>query len=685
MVIEQLIIENFKKFNNIKLVFEPGLNIVRGPNEAGKTTIRTALMAVLFGNPVTAGETLKKYRRWNASGMYKLGMIYKDELGRCCEVMKDFEERKSTMQVDDEYYKVPKAIQGKLLEDIGLTSEEMYKLTCSWDIRSLDDLGNESKRKQLGKKIANMMTGSESGQDILVAIKKVEESIKELNKGLKSAAKKPGPIKNTQAEYEKLLVRRQEIMQALSSKKKWVDEKQQLSRQYDDVKKELDALTTLIELNNRKQSLIQRKESLIDQEHAYAEKNQVRESLEEEAGRINEQLNKNTLTNISTSQMELLKEKRKRREELERLLDEMPEETRDGNEKILIILSVAILAAGAGLVFFQWLAGLVVALLGGAVLFMIQRKKSAGQLEYNKMCETKENYLGEKASLDDFIGNWEKQLGQSLSDQLEDDWKTLQTIKIKYDTLQDQLRKMEPVDFDKWREIQRALRLTEEALNDDTMIAAGLAPDDFVKHLKRKELLGKQYDDYRNRITHFNALLGNDKVNQEELAEAEEALEEKKKRLDYLKEREAVLNIAGIYMEKARQDTMNPAKEILESRTSELLSSFTNDKYRHITIDAEDMSSKILIGDTDKWEEPGAMSQGTFDQFYLSLRLALSEILTGGKKVPLLLDEPLSAFDKIRFEKSMESIKKIAGKRQVIIFSCRDEYDYIADHIVELS
>lgn len=49
MIIKDIRLTNFGKFNHKMLTLEPGLNIVYGENEAGKTTLHTFIRGMLFG------------------------------------------------------------------------------------------------------------------------------------------------------------------------------------------------------------------------------------------------------------------------------------------------------------------------------------------------------------------------------------------------------------------------------------------------------------------------------------------------------------------------------------------------------------------------------------------------------------------------------------------------------------
>ena len=65
------------------------------------------------------------------------------------------------------------------------------------------------------------------------------------------------------------------------------------------------------------------------------------------------------------------------------------------------------------------------------------------------------------------------------------------------------------------------------------------------------------------------------------------------------------------------------------------------------------------------------LSTGTEDQLYLSLRLALAELMTEQTGLlPLLMDDPLAQYDDKRMEQTVEFLPKYAADRQVILFTC---------------
>jgi len=51
MYLRRIALERFGALDRQEYSFRPGLNLVKGPNEAGKSTLQTAILCALFGNP----------------------------------------------------------------------------------------------------------------------------------------------------------------------------------------------------------------------------------------------------------------------------------------------------------------------------------------------------------------------------------------------------------------------------------------------------------------------------------------------------------------------------------------------------------------------------------------------------------------------------------------------------------
>ena len=75
MQIKEAIIGQFGKLQNRQISFEPGINVIYGENEAGKTTLHDFLLAMFFGMEKGRGRNTlnsiyKKHEPWHAPSYY---------------------------------------------------------------------------------------------------------------------------------------------------------------------------------------------------------------------------------------------------------------------------------------------------------------------------------------------------------------------------------------------------------------------------------------------------------------------------------------------------------------------------------------------------------------------------------------------------------------------------------------
>ena len=70
---------------------------------------------------------------------------------------------------------------------------------------------------------------------------------------------------------------------------------------------------------------------------------------------------------------------------------------------------------------------------------------------------------------------------------------------------------------------------------------------------------------------------------------------------------------------------------------------------------------------------PRQLSQGARDQLVLALRLAVAELLSSHRLVPLLFDDPFLSFDPDRLAAMRETLEHLAAERQIFVLSHREE------------
>ena len=81
MLIQKLTLSDFGKFHNYEIALKPGLTIVYGENESGKSTIHTFVKGMLFGverlrgrAAATKGDLYMRYLPWEYPGAFRGSM-----------------------------------------------------------------------------------------------------------------------------------------------------------------------------------------------------------------------------------------------------------------------------------------------------------------------------------------------------------------------------------------------------------------------------------------------------------------------------------------------------------------------------------------------------------------------------------------------------------------------------------
>jgi len=76
------------------------------------------------------------------------------------------------------------------------------------------------------------------------------------------------------------------------------------------------------------------------------------------------------------------------------------------------------------------------------------------------------------------------------------------------------------------------------------------------------------------------------------------------------------------------------------------------------------------------------LSRGTQDQLYFSMRFGILDLVSNeAEPCPSLLDEPFAAYDRVRMGEAFEVLDAEAVRRQLILFTCREDLlDLAARH-----
>ncbi len=140
-------------------------------------------------------------------------------------------------------------------------------------------------------------------------------------------------------------------------------------------------------------------------------------------------------------------------------------------------------------------------------------------------------------------------------------------------------------------------------------------------------------------------------------------------RIRELEDTYAALTIALETLNEARTELQRRFAPRISKRAQELMSAMTSGRYQRMALGA-DFGIQTGTAGEDTLRDGLWRSDGTLDQLYLALRLAVAEELT--PEAPLVLDDALVRFDDQRMKAAVEILRGMSRDRQIICFTCQE-------------
>ena len=139
-------------------------------------------------------------------------------------------------------------------------------------------------------------------------------------------------------------------------------------------------------------------------------------------------------------------------------------------------------------------------------------------------------------------------------------------------------------------------------------------------------------------------------------------------RLTKLEDTYAATSIALEALQEAKVELQRRFAPRLAKRAQAFFGAMTGNRYDKLTLD-QDLSLQAGAENEDILRSALWRSDGTADQLYLALRLAVSAELT--PRAPLILDDALVRFDDVRLKAAINILKDEGRRKQVILFTCQ--------------
>ncbi len=171
------------------------------------------------------------------------------------------------------------------------------------------------------------------------------------------------------------------------------------------------------------------------------------------------------------------------------------------------------------------------------------------------------------------------------------------------------------------------------------------------------------------------------------VADAEDALTDTRHEQERVLQLNLTLGSTINYLKQAQERVHRDIAPILRLTVLKWLQQVTNGRYHDCKIDPKSLSVEVRDG-SGQWRRAQLLSHGTAEQVYLLLRMSMAQHLTTVKDetCPLILDDVVSASDAERKRVVMETLLAISESTQVILFTHEDDVrDWARDRLAEPS
>ncbi len=224
----------------------------------------------------------------------------------------------------------------------------------------------------------------------------------------------------------------------------------------------------------------------------------------------------------------------------------------------------------------------------------------------------------------------------------------------------------------RWQEQQRIFKQAEDVLQALTGAGKTVQPPAF------EDTLGYTAQETAQRLSDIYTLkqklqlqMGQCQGQMQSLGQTESLLAEKSRLQDRIAQVEKYYNALTRAQETLVQATQELQRRFaprLSQRAQELFGRLTGNRYHRLSL-RQDLSLEVSAEGENTLRGTLWRSDGTVDQLYLALRLAVAEELI--PTAPLVLDDALVRFDDTRLSTAIDILRQQSENKQVILFTCQ--------------
>ncbi len=708
MRITRLRLRDLKAHRDLDLELAPGMTVIRGPNESGKSTIQRAIEIALFRKATAGGAEIDGLRSWGAGEdgrpWIAVDFVQEDLDGvRTGLVEKDLRGARGTVRLvlDDETVTDPARADEILADLTGIPSEKFFRSTASVRHEEINDLARDE--GALRDRLQASISGADRGTS--AAKRRLDKALRELQA---RGERNPG----------RLRVAEEAVARSEAAVVQGEGQLAQLERDRDALVGAHDRRASADHALAERRSLLEkaRQAERLTQERTVAQERfeRYRQAVVV-AGQITELEGSHPSTNPLPVLRQLVERIRVLDREVGELRVQLGEEPSAVDYDVVfpepryrpfawlgVLLAIGGLAAVAIGVFAGVTAAVgagVVAAIVGLLLTIYARSRRRAAFDVRRQKQLRDDEIARRlrgrSQLQDDLNRKEADLTAQLAMIEVDDPAAAEDLLAREDAhvqaidraraQLDGLVGKEPVET--LPSLRDAAAL---AIEQKTAALEALGP--IAKEPRARERLEVEVRDQEGALERARddeaaarARVEQNPVDAEQVAGESERLASSREQLAALQRRQRIYQAALDAIQRAETATMRTATRYLEKRMRGDLARLTGGRYRRVAVDDATLDISVFAPERGDWVRIDDLSQGTLDLGYLAARLGLVRLVTQDRRPPLVFDDPFVTFDDERADRAVSMLRDLASDFQVIYLTTSDRYDHAADRVVELA
>ena len=622
MIIDTLNITHFGRFHQASLRLSPGINVVYGENEAGKSTLHQSIQAMLFGVERLRGKASRKdeyarFQPWEQGKNYEGSMVIEHE-GEMYRLTRNFYK-------EDEYFRVEQLRTGKEILLPGGQMDHLVDGLNRTNFRNTLSIGQleSSIDARFGLTLQAYMANVQRTKNQDIDLQRTLDYLRKEKKArfdrsperqLQNLKVQAETMEAETDQYQKLLEEIQQQKTMLEHVRSQRQAERQTGRESRKRERQerMEAIR-LIEENNYVAAQYQQKKAAYDRlKHQAAEEDfdvmkeqwdAANEEYDDLSDRYGQLMGRNLAILFSVMMFGLIPV-----------------------VAVFFLKNNPLVRVGILLVF--------IALLAVTALLLQMGRKRMGL----RVSESKEN-------LDELHDEMEQHMfGRGGREMLRQMKEELQALREQYEQLQIPLQPyLEKYGDD--------ISLDMEAEEDDEMLEVLRQKEESLT--KSLERLFVRKETFEQKEEERESLeMDIQRLSEEVRAEQEQA--------EIIDECMAIIRDLS---EEIHSD-FGPA---LNTEVSKMMWELTGGRYERVVVDNE-LNLRVDTG--ERFVDCAQLSAGTREQLYLALRLAMVKLLFPKKDVPVIFDDSFVFYDDRRLARTLSWIGS-QGFAQVILFTCQ--------------